>query len=171
MSDPVERHEFEERRQKTIWERMDEIDTASAAGHARLRKSIDALEAQFDAMAGEQKVLTERLHALTNAPVDAAKLMLTSRAIIAVVLAALAIAGSVWGSWASTNSNISRLESKADIQNAAATAAAELQKVQIAALRDTAADAKATAADAKRQYELLRYDFQSMKEVVMQKGK
>jgi hypothetical protein len=49
-------------------------------------------------------------------------------------------------------------------------ASAKLQEVQMKSLGDAASDAKSTAADAKRQYELLRYEFQSLKEIV-QKGR
>lgn len=163
--------EFEERRKKTIWQRMDEVDGAAAAGHTRLRKSVDALETQFDALVSEQNVLAEKVKAVSEGPVDAAKLTLTSRAIVALVLGVVTIAGSVWASAASTNRNMERIETKVDAQAAATIAAAKLQDVQMSTLRDAATDAKNTAADAKRQYELLRYEFQSLKETVIQKGK
>ena len=163
--------DFEDRRQKTIWQRLDDVDSESAKGHTRLRKSIDALEAQFDSLVTEQGKLTERLENLSVAPVDATKLMLTSRAIIALVLGAVTIAGSIWGSAATTKASVRAVEEKVDAEATARAADAKLRDVQMSTLRDAASDAKATAADAKRQYELLRYEFQSLKETVIQKGK
>lgn len=163
--------EFEERRKRTVWQRLDELEQESAKGHERLRKSLGLLEAQVDIMGTEQKVLSSQLAALSVAPVDATKLMLTSRSIVALVIGVTTIVGSVWASAASTSRNMQRIETKVDAQTNHALEAEKLQDVRMSTLRDAAADAKNTAADAKRQYELLRYEFQSLKETVIKKGK
>lgn len=164
----LEGSEFEERRKKTVWQRLDEVDQVTASGHKRLRNEIEQIGAHLDALTAEQKVLSSQLAALSVAPVDATKLMLTSRSIIALVLGVVTIVGSVWASAASTSRNMERIETKVDAQAAATVAAAKLQDVQMSTLRDASTDAKNTAADAKRQYELLRYEFQSLKETVIQ---
>lgn len=149
---------FEERRQKTIWERLDEVDSAAAAGHQRLRKTLDQLEAHVDSLAERQAELSERIRAVTEAPVDAMKLMLSTKAIVSLIFGMLLIAGSYWN-----------LSKKVDDQQKDAATTAKLQEAQMATLRDAANDAKSTAADAKRQYELLRYEFQDLKETVLKR--
>lgn len=146
---------------------VEQIDEKHDEAHKRLRTDLTALErtveSNFRYFEDATNLIRAKLNEVSvtaNTPVDATKLVLSSKAILAVVMAAVTIAASYWN-----------LSTKLDTQQRTTDAAAKLQEVQMKALGDAAADAKATAADAKRQYELLRYEFQSLKEAVQGKTK
>lgn len=162
--------EFEERRKKTFWERLDDAGEICTDRHKRQTARIGQLEAQNDAQAADITTLKARMMAVEQGPVEATRLMLTGRGIVALVLGILAIWTGQFVSTAGVKEEIRAVATAQNAQQKAAEAAAKLQDVQMATLRDAAADAKSTAADAKRQYELLRYEFQSLKETVI-KGK
>ncbi len=130
-----------------------EADTQAA--HKRLRDTLVDLKDEVDHVGSEQRATAHDLDLLRRTPVDATKLILSTRAILAVVLAAVTIAASYWN-----------LSTKIDAQQKATEATARLQEIQMKVLGDAAADAKATAADVKRQYELLRYEFQGLKDAL-----
>jgi hypothetical protein len=142
-------------------------DEKHEAAHKRLRETLrdlgDTVDSNFRHFEDQNNLVRSKLNEVSikaDTPVDATKLVLSSKAIIAVVLASVTIAASYWN-----------LSTKLDAQQRATEASAKLEEVQMKALGDAAADAKATAADAKRQYELLRYEFQSLKEIVQKKDK
>ena len=144
---------------------IEQNDQKHEDGHARLRQSLrdlhDTVERNFRHFEDQGNLLRARLSAVdayVATPLDATKLVLSTKAVIAVALAAVTIAGSYWS-----------LSVKLDTQQRSIESAAKLQEAQMQSLGSAAADAKATAADAKRQYELLRYEFQSLKETVIGK--
>lgn len=148
---------------KIVAEYREDSDDA----HQRLRESLRGLsttvESNFRHFEDQGNLLRASISAVAiqaSTPVDARKLVLTTPAIIAVVLGAVSVAASYWN-----------LSTKLDAQQRAKEASDKLWEVQMTALGGAVAEAKSTAADAKRQYELLRYDFQSLKETVIGKGK
>lgn len=146
---------------------VEQNDEKHSEAHKRLRTDLQDLkatvESNFRHFEDQNTLIRSSLRAMETQvalPIDATKLVLSTRAILAVASAAVVIAGSYWN-----------LSTKLDAQQRATEASAKLQEVQMKVLGDAAADAKSTAADAKRQYELLRYEFQSLKETVLGKGK
>jgi uncharacterized membrane protein YwzB len=148
-------------------ELIEEIDRKHEAAHRRLREALSHLETtvaddkrhfqiQADALRGRMGEIAQ----LASTPVDATKLVLSTKAIISLVCGILVIAASYWA-----------LAGKIDQQQKDATANAKLQEVQMKALADAVADAKAIGTNATRQNELLRYELQSLKEIVVGKGK
>lgn len=142
---------------------LQQIDTGYAEAHKRLRADLTAaeqkIESNFNHFQDMALANRARIENLATTPIDATKLMLTTRAILTLVFGVVAVVASYWN-----------LSSKLDAQQRSMEGAARLQEVQMKVLGDAAADAKATAADAKRQYELLRYEFQSLKEAMQKKG-
>jgi len=136
-------------------------------GHARLRGDYAALKQTVDSnyhfFDDQIRFLRSELGtvaAKVDMPLDATKLVLSTKAIIALTIAVVGIVGSYWN-----------LSAKIDAQQRAVESQARLEQVQMDTLKSAADDAKATAADAKRQYELLRYDFQALKDTLSQKGR
>ena len=148
---------------KLVSEYRAEADEA----HGRLRTDLRLLEAtvqsnfrHFDDQTRLVRAEIGQIAAASNAPIDAMKLVMSTKSIVALCFGIVAIVASYWS-----------LSAKIDAQQKDAVNDRRLQEVQMKALGDAAADAKATAADAKRQYELLRYEFQSLKETVIGKDK
>lgn len=136
-------------------------------GHTRLRGDYRDLKGTVDSnfryFEDQTRLLRAELGAVqaqANTPLDATKLVLSTKAIIALTIAVVGIVGSYWN-----------LSAKIDAQQRAVESQARLEQVQMDTLKSAADDAKATAADAKRQYELLRYDFQALKDTLSQKGR
>jgi len=131
-------------------EALEGFNDAHRAGHERLRLDIQGQRStiennyrHFDDMDKLTRARLGTLEAVADRPVDATKLVLSTRAIVSVVVAALAIAGSYWN-----------LSTKLDAQQ-------RLTDLQIVSLQETIRQTSA-------RYELLRIEVQSLKETVIQ---
>lgn len=142
-----------------LTQRVDDLEVNTEQAHKRLRETLVDLKDQLDRIGAEQRATAHNLDTFSRMPIDATKLVLSTRSIIGLAAAVLVIAGSYWN-----------LSSKMDAQQKAAEASQQLEALQMKALGDAVSDAKSTAADAKRQYELLRYEFQGLKDTI-QKGR
>ncbi len=122
-------------------------------GHERLRMDLQGLTTRvetnyryFDDMNTINRSKISTLEAQAATPIDATKLVLSTRAIIAVVMAAVTIAASYWN-----------LSTKLDAQE-------KLRDLQIATMQ------KAIEQTTKS-YELLRLDLQALQQSVITGGK
>lgn len=145
---------------------LEDIDEKHIEAHKRLRADLADIharvESNFQHFSKElqlQQGTIGSLSAKANAPIDALSLVMSTKAIVSLIGGVVIIALSYWN-----------LAAKLDQQQKDAAAAAKLQEVQMKALGDAVTSASTTAADAKRQYELLRYEFQGLKDA-LQKGK
>jgi len=139
---------------------ISEIDEKHQKGHDRLRIDLRELQSRvennyhhFDDVTSLHRAKISTLEATAATPIDATKLVMSTKAIVAVVGAAITIAASIWS-----------LSTKIDAQQKASEATAKLAEMQMAAMRESITMTQ-------RQYELLRYEVQQLKETVINKGK
>jgi hypothetical protein len=135
---------------------LDRMDEKHTAAHIRLRGDLSSMEntveSNFRHSEDQFALMRARLNeiaTLAAQPVDATKLVMSTKAIVSVVGAAIVIAASIWS-----------LSTKIDAQQKAAEAAAQLATLQMNAMRESIATTQ-------RQYELLRYEVQTLKETVI----
>lgn len=146
--------------------------------HKRVRESMrsinDRVESNYSHFNDQNTLIrtdVSKISQQVSAPIDATELVLSTRGVIAVVGCVLMIWTGQWLSTAGVKESIRDLNAAVSDQKKASEATAKLQELQMKVLSDAAQDAKTTAGDAKRQYELLRYEFQSFKETFLGKGK
>ena len=156
---------------------LDQIDEKHSSSHTRLRGDLRGLEttveSNFRHFDDQTRILRAEISAATAAasiPIDATKLVLTTPVVVSICGAVAVIVVSVFAANSGIRSDIRDINTKVDAQAKAMEAASALQTSQMTQIRDASNDAKAAAADARRQYELLRYEFQAMKESLT-KGK
>jgi|SRR6516164_2714802 hypothetical protein len=159
-----------------VLQMVEQIDEKHDEGHSRLRSDYRSLETkvesnyrhftdQFTLLKGQLTTLDAKM----NLPMDATKLSLTAKPIIAILGSVMGGAVLISTSIFAMRTDVKDLSTKVDAQQAAATARATLQDVQTAALRDALATTQKQAEDAKRSYELLRYDVQALKDALGKK--
>ena len=162
MSDSPE-GTFEERRQKGIWERFDDLDQECRRGHRALRQVTNELEAQADAFELALKELTADVKALSDAPVEATRLRLSPGVGIAIIAATITLCGSVYGIG---NRVMNRIDSFEDRMNRQAEAD-KTDRVNSSKLEDERNSRTEKSIDAlTRQMELLKYEQQRLREDV-----
>lgn len=161
---------------------IDQVDEKHDRAHDRIRgdlqtvvSTVTSLNATldrnyryFEDQNAAMRLRVNTIEQLAGVPMDARKLVLPTPAIVAIL-------GAVVGATITIGASYWSLSGKMDAQQQQTVATAKLQEIQMKTLSDAAADAKATAADAKRQYELLRYDnqreFQALRDAIAGKGK
>lgn len=149
---------------------IEQNDEKYEDGHLRLRTDVRAnetrIESNYRHFDDQVQLIKTRLGSVEGAiaqPIDATKLMLTTRAIIAVVGAALVVSAALW----TVRTDVQRLGEKVDQQQREASASSKLQEVQMSVLRDSLTLTQKQSDDARRQYELLRYEFSTLKDTVL----
>jgi len=148
--------EFEERRKKTFWERLDDVGEVCNDRHRRQTTRIGQLEAQNDAQAADIAALKVRVSAIEQGPVEATKIRFSSGVLVSVVLVTASVVGAGYGFSAVVTSKIDTLSKRLDDQ--AASAAKLTEERSAAAQRSIDA--------LTRQMELLKYEQQRLREDV-----
>lgn len=137
-------------RARASWgEALETYDQSARAGHERLRRDLQGLTTRvesnyryFDDMNTISRSKLGMLEAQVATPIDATKLVLSTRAIVAVVMAAVTIAASYWN-----------LSTKLDAQE-------KLRDLQIATMQKSIEQTG-------KAYELLRLDLQALQQTVI----
>lgn len=138
-------------------------------GHRRLRQALRDLEERVESnfaylkdgfLANKSRLDT--MDKLSTLPVDAAKLVLTPRVVVAIVAAAITLAGGIWASTAGLRSDVRDILTRMDAQKATYESSMKLQEVQSAAL-------KTSVDDMKRRQELQQYEIQQLKEAILRR--
>jgi len=159
--------EFEERRKKTIWQRLDEIDQECATGHKRLRTRIEQLETQADALDGVQNTILTRVEVLERTPPDVTKLRFSTGVVVSIVFVTVSMVGGAYGI---SNRVMNRIDALASEM----TRQAEDDKkdrANLARLNDERNDRYGKSLDTlTRQVELLKYEQQRLREDVTKKN-
>lgn len=121
--------------------------------HRRLRQDLDRLEEQvnkgFNSLREGFLTNSSRIETVANTPIDATKLVLNTKVVVALLVMVLGIAAAVW----TIRSGMDRLSDRME-------ATAKLQDVQSGALK-TAVD------EMRRRQELQQYELQSLKEAIL----
>lgn len=101
--------EFEDRRKQSLWERLDAIEVECRRGHRDLRKCVNELEAQADALGVSLTHLAARVEDVKNAPVESTKIRFSTGVMVSIVIVTISVVGSAYGLSSSVNGEISRL--------------------------------------------------------------
>jgi len=147
------------RRDDGLIQMIEQNDEKHEAGHERLRRDIDRVEGfakrledqvnkGFESLREGRQSNTARIQQLEAAPIDATKLFLNAKVVVAAIIVALGIAGMLWG----LKSAVSDLASKLDT-------ASKIQELQNATM-------KSTLDDMKRRQELQQYEIQGVKDAL-----
>jgi small-conductance mechanosensitive channel len=139
-------------------------DAKQDEAHKRLRRDLDDVERQIDgglqAVRQEMALLNGRMDVLEKIPVDATKLVLAPRVVVAITMIVLSIAGSVWFSTAGLRSDVRDVLTRMDL-------ASELEKVQSKSQEERAAALKAAVEAVQRDQRMTQYDVQGLKEALL----
>lgn len=127
-------------------EKHDDAHTRLRTDHRALAITVESNYRHFEDQLTIMRADIRTMSALMNAPIDATKLVLSTKSIIALLIASLGIAASLW--------NISN---KIDSNQRA-------NELQMKSLSESIATQQ-------RQYELLRYEVQTIKEAVSKEKK
>jgi hypothetical protein len=151
--DFVPREPMPRRSPDALLQMIENVDETHDNAHKRLRGDFEELKRE---MTRALNALRDDIHAnkasiteLRNAPLDATKLMLTSKVVVALVIMALGIAASVWSIRSGMDQMASRMET-----------ATKLQDVQYAAI-------KTSVDEMRRRQELQQFELQSLKEAIL----
>ena len=132
---------------------IENVDENHQDAHKRLRHDLEVLEQEMN---NGFKSLREDIHTNKNSiellkqtPLDATKLVLNSKVVVALVIMALGIAASVWSIRSGMDQMASRMET-----------ATKLQDVQYAAI-------KTSVDEMRRRQELQQFELQSLKEAIL----
>jgi uncharacterized protein YigA (DUF484 family) len=132
---------------------FDERDRLHRDGHTRLRQELERLNGRvennysyFSQVTDLHRSEIATLKAIASSPVDATRLVLSTKSILGLVGGCLIIAASYW-----------TLSAKIDSQQ-------QLTKIQIESIQEAVKQANA-------RYELLRIEVQTLKETMIAKGK
>lgn len=132
---------------------IENVDKNHAAAHVRIREDFKRFEEELDKryqllydgyMTNKAKIAE-----IEKTPIDATKLVLGTKVIVALVVLVLGVAAAVW----SLRSGMDRLADKME-------ATAKLQDVQTVGL-------KTSVDDMKRRQELQQYEIQGLKEAIL----
>ena len=147
---------------------IESTDEKHDEAHQRLRHDFRELKAQLDA--GLNSVRADHAQTQTHiatmqaTPVDAMKLMLPTRVVVAIVAGAVGIAGSIWISTSGLKADVRDILGQLERQKTAVEASSKLQEIQ-------AASPKTAIDDMKRRQELQQYEIQSLKEAIIGKAR
>ena len=134
-------------------QKIENVDENHQDAHRRLRNDLDSLKLEmnnaFRALREDISANKSSIELVKQTPLDATKLVLSSRVVVALVAIALGIAAAVW----SIRSGMEQISDKME-------ATAKLQDVQTSAL-------KSSVDDMKRRQELQQYEIQGLKEAIL----
>jgi len=140
------------RRDDGFIQMIEQIDEKHTEAHRRMRQDLDRLEEQvnkgFEALREGRQSNTLRIQNLEAAPIDASKLFLNAKIVIAAIIMAVGIAAAVWG----LKSAISDLTSKLDT-------ASKIQELQNNTMKNSVDDMK-------RRQELQQFQIQELKDAI-----
>jgi hypothetical protein len=154
--------DFSDRR---LWQLIVEYDGKHEAGHKRLRDDHRELESRIevhyryfnDKVTILQNELTQ-LRAKQDSPVDATRLMLSTKPIVTLLVGITMLVGVLWTLRLDVVALGTRLEESQKQEN-----------LRMDNLRQGLESTQKDAQDAKRSYELLRYEVQGLKEQLAKK--
>ena len=154
---------FEERRQKSIWERFDDLDQEYHRGHRALRQTTNELEAQADAFDIALKALAADVKELAAAPVEATKIRFSPGVLATVIGITITLVGSVYGIG---NRVLNRIDSFEAQMNRQAEDDRK-ERANVSKINDERNSRTEKSIDAlTRQMELLKYEQQRLREDV-----
>jgi hypothetical protein len=134
-------------------------DDKHEEAHRRLRQDLDKLEEQvnkgFQSLRDGFITNQSRIDTVANAPIDVAKLVMTPRIVIGIVMLVLSVAGAMWASTLGLRSDVRDILTRMDAKRADDANLARIQELQIGML-------KATVEDMKKRQELKQYDIQDL---------
>lgn len=155
---------------------IESIDRKHGDNHKRLRDTLaeqhDQIENNYQHFNTKMETLRSRLDVIEaqTARPDASKLTLASWQIVAVCSAILALGGSYWRMTARVDALAVQITTQQQVWERAQLNVSKTQDLQYQQLRESVTDAKKSAEETKRNYELLRYDVQGLKETVLKRG-
>lgn len=137
--------------------------------HKRLRQSIreveERLESNFEYLRDGHLAVKSRMdaaeqHALQ--PIDASKLVLSTKVVVGIVATAIALAAGMWASTAGVRSDVRDILTRMEAQKTATESTAKLQEVQLQSV-------KIAVDEMRRRQELQQYEISQLKEAILQR--
>ena len=153
---------------------LHQIDENHTQAHERLRLDFRGLQATvesnyryFDNMHKLHFASISALGAKVDTPVDATKLMVSTRVVVGIVTAVLVIVGSAWASTWGLRSDVRDILTRMEAQQRATDARDKLLDVQAQATKDQAQSLKIAMDDMRRRQELQQYEIGELSKAIL----